>query len=91
MRGEVFHAWAEQMLTPTPSTGDVVIMDNLSAHRVTRVREAIEAKGAKLKSLGRKAAARTVDALWTAIGHSLSAFSPTECADYFSAAGYESE
>jgi transposase len=48
MRGEVFRAWTEQFLAPTLSTGDVVIMDNLPAHRVTGVRQAIEARGAKL-------------------------------------------
>ena len=34
---------------------------------------------AKLKALLRKAATRTREALWTAIGHLLSSFSPTEC------------
>jgi len=51
MRGEVFRAWTEQLLAPTLSPGDVVIMDNLPAHRVAGVREAIEAKGARLMFL----------------------------------------
>ena len=46
---------------------------------------------AKLKALLRKAAERTVDALWTTIGRLLDAFTPTECANYFRAAGYEPE
>lgn len=48
----------------------------------------IEQAFAKLKALLRKAAARTVETLWTTIGESLSAFSPTECANYLADAGY---
>ena len=43
----------------------------------------------KLKSLLRKAAARTVDDLWQAVADSLDAFTPNECANYFAATGYE--
>ena len=45
----------------------------------------------KLKALLRKAAARTVDDLWTVIADCLSHFSPTECKNYFQAAGYDPE
>lgn len=48
----------------------------------------IEQAFAKLKALLRKAAARTVEALWTTIGESLSEFSSTECANYLADAGY---
>jgi len=48
----------------------------------------IENSFAKLKSLIRKEAARTREALWTAIGNFLSKFQPSECANYFAAAGY---
>ena len=51
----------------------------------------IENAFAKLKALLRKAAERTIDALWTTIGRLLNAFTPTECANYFRAAGYEPE
>ena len=51
----------------------------------------IENAFAKLKALLRRAAARTIDDLWTAIGQSLSAFTPAECRNYFSAAGYDPE
>ncbi|HUT51341.1 MAG TPA: IS630 family transposase, partial [Alphaproteobacteria bacterium] len=37
----------------------------------------------------RKAAARTVDDLWDAIAKTLDAFTPTECQNYFAAAGYD--
>ncbi|PZN92059.1 MAG: IS630 family transposase, partial [Alphaproteobacteria bacterium] len=49
----------------------------------------IENAFSKLKALLRKAAARTNDDLWQVIGESLDAFSPTECANYFAAAGYD--
>jgi transposase len=49
----------------------------------------IENAFAKLKALLRKAAERTVDALWARIGLVLDALTPTECANYFRAAGYE--
>ncbi len=49
----------------------------------------IENAFAKLKALLRKAAERTVEGLWTAIGHLIDAFTPNECANYFTAAGYD--
>ena len=51
----------------------------------------IENAFAKLKARLRKIAARTRDALWTAVANVIDAFQPTECANYFSAAGYEPE
>ena len=51
MDGATFRAWAEQMLAPLLQPGDVVIMDNLAAHKVQGVRQAIEAKGAELRYL----------------------------------------
>ncbi len=51
----------------------------------------IENAFAKLKALLRKAAERTVGALWDRTGILLNAFTPAECANYFAAAGYEPE
>ena len=48
MTGEVFKAYVEQMLAPSLSPGDVVVMDNLAAHKVAGVREAIRAVGASV-------------------------------------------
>ena len=48
MDGEAFLAWCEQMLCPLLWPGDVVIMDNLPAHKVAGIRQAIEAVGAIL-------------------------------------------
>ena len=108
MNGEAFRAYVEQILAPTLSPRNIVVMDNLACHKVAGVREAIEACGAsllylppyspdlnpiehsfaKLKALIRKAAARTRDALWNAIGSFVPRFLPQECANYFASAGY---
>ena len=105
----MFTAYAETILAPNLSEADIVILDNLPAHKVSGARAAIEARGAKMlflppyspdfnpieqafskvKSILRKAAARTVDALETAIAAALDAFSPSECANYFANSGYE--
>lgn len=50
----------------------------------------IEQVFAKLKALLRKAAERSVEALWKRIGSLLDVFSPQECANYFKNAGYAS-
>ncbi len=49
----------------------------------------IEQVFAKLKHLLRQAAARTVEAVCSAIGQLLGAFTPQECANYLKNAGYE--
>lgn len=46
--GEVFLSYLEQVLGPKLLPGQTVVMDNLAAHKVAGVREAIEARGAKL-------------------------------------------
>ena len=109
INGQWFQAYVDQVLVPTLSPGDIVVMDNLGSHKGAGVRRAIEAQGAtllylppyspdfnpienafsKLKAMLRKAAERTVDALWNRIAELLKEFSPTECANFFAAAGYE--
>jgi transposase len=111
MNSDAFRAYVEQVLVPTLRPGEIVIMDNLPAHRGAAIRTAIQATGAtlrllppyspdfnpienafaKLKAILRKAAARTIDELWTAIRGALPSFTPRECANYFTAAGYEPE
>ncbi len=49
----------------------------------------IENAFSKLKALLRKAAERSMDGLWTAIGSLLKLFTPNECQNYFAAAGYD--
>ena len=111
MNGVWFLAYVQQVLAPTLKPGDVVIMDNLAAHKSPAVRDAVEAAGArllflppyspdlnpienafaKLKALLRKAAARTLDQLWKAIANIIQTYSPRECRNYFTAAGYDAD
>jgi len=51
MTGDVFVAYVRQQLVPTLRPGDVVVMDNLSSHKRSEVRPAIEAAGAELRYL----------------------------------------
>ena len=109
MNGYAFRAYVEQVLTPTLSPGDIVIVDNLPAHKAAGIRDAIETAGAKLhylppyspdfnpienafsklKALLRAKAERTIDALWDAVGEIVTLFTPSECASYFVACGYD--
>ena len=110
MNGEAFLVYVGKVLVPNLAAGDIVVVDNLPAHKVAGVRALIEAAGAillylppyspdlnpiemafaKLKALLRKAAARTRDSLWDAIGQVLDAFDPDECSNYLTHAGYAS-
>jgi transposase len=51
MNGAAFLAYVEQVLVPTLRTGDIVVMDNLPAHKPASVREAIEVAGAEFHFL----------------------------------------
>jgi transposase len=48
MNARAFEAYVEQCLGPELRPGDVVVLDKLTAHKTTRVRELIEARGARL-------------------------------------------
>ena len=48
MNGTAFLAYVQQVLVPELKPGDIVIMDNLSAHKGCQVRDVIEAAGARL-------------------------------------------
>ncbi len=111
MHGAAFLAYVEQVLVPTLISGDIVIMDNLPAHKSAAVRHAIEAASAelrflppyspdfnpiemafsKLKAFLKKTAARTIHDLWDAIAKGVDTFTPTECENFFAAAGYDRE
>ena len=111
MNVNAFRAYVEQVLVPTLTPGDIVVMDNLAVHHHPAIRAAIEACGAylyylppyspefnpienafaKLKAFLRKAAARTIDALERAIHDAIPTFTPPECANFFTATGYEPE
>lgn len=48
INGDLFRAYVEQVLVPTLSPGDVVVLDNLGSHKGKAVRAAIRAAGAHL-------------------------------------------
>ena len=48
INGRAFLAYVRQVLAPVLRPGDVLVMDNLSSHKVAGVREAVEAAGAAL-------------------------------------------
>ena len=48
MHGAAFLAYVEQVLVPELNPSDVVVMDNLPAHKVVGIRQAIKAAGANL-------------------------------------------
>ena len=51
MDGRTFLAYVRQQLAPTLRPGDIVVMDNLASHKVSGVREAIAAVGARVAYL----------------------------------------
>ena len=51
MNGPAFLAYVRQVLAPSLAPGDIVVLDNLGAHKVSGVRAAIEAVGATLRHL----------------------------------------
>ena len=51
MTGEWFLAYVTQVLIPTLTPGDIVVMDNLSSHKGQAIRETIEAAGCELRYL----------------------------------------
>jgi hypothetical protein len=75
MNRRIFETYVETQLAPTLEKGDVVVMDNLSAHKSPAAEKAIRAKSDR------------VDALWQAIGQICDLFEPAECRNYFAAAG----
>jgi transposase len=48
MTGTAFRAYVEQFLAPALTPGDVVVLDNLAAHKVAGVRQGLAAAGASL-------------------------------------------
>jgi transposase len=111
INGECFQTYVEQVLLPTLTPGDIVIIDNLGSHKGATIRRTLRAVGvklfflppyspdlnpieqvfAKLKTLLRKAAERSVEATWKRIGQILTTFTPAECANYLANAGYASK
>lgn len=108
VNADAFVIWTKEVLEPCLRPGDVVVMDNLPAHKVPGVAEAIAAAGASLRYLPpyspdfnpienmwskvkaslRAAAARTFDALGTAIDQALASITPDDCRGFFDNSGY---
>jgi transposase len=104
----VFEAYVEQVLVPSLKPGQVVVMDNLRAHKGEKVKELIEARRAvlvflpayspdfspieeafsKIKTLLKKAAARTREALVEAISRALAALTVQDAEGWFAHCGY---
>lgn len=51
INGEIFRVWVQRVLVPTLKPGDIVVLDNLSAHKVAGIAEAIQAAGAQVRYL----------------------------------------
>jgi len=51
LNGELFKSYVEKCLAPTLKEGDVVIMDNLSSHKVKGLEEKLKAQGARIEYL----------------------------------------
>jgi transposase len=51
MNGAIFVEYVRQCLLPTLGPGDIVIMDNLAAHKLDAVRQLVEGAGAQLRYL----------------------------------------
>ena len=51
INGDLFLAWIDQVLAPGLRAGDIVVLDNLSSHKLAAAKVAIEAKGAELRFL----------------------------------------
>jgi transposase len=108
MNRHLFEVYVETQLAPTLKPGDIVVLDNLPAHKsekakaILKQRRAwflflpsyspdlnpIEMAFAKLKAHLRAAKARTIDALWKAVGSICNLYTPQECWNYLKDAGY---
>jgi len=108
VNAEVFRVYVREVLLPTLRPGDVLVMDNLSAHKdrqslgmfkeagvIVRFLPAyspdynpIELMWSKVKSLLRKAEARTNEALLLAIGTALSEVTAKDATHWLAHCGY---
>ena len=108
VNGAIFHCWVSEVLCPTLQPGDIVLWDNLSAHKVTGVEALLAARGArlirlspyspdfnpiepcwsKIKTCLRRAKARTVETLMTAIKEALDTVTATDIRGWFAHCGY---
>jgi transposase len=77
INGEMFAAFVERGLTPHLRRDDVVVMDNLPAHKVIAVREAIEARGAHLLLLPPYSPdLNPIELLWSKLKETIRSYAP---------------
>jgi DDE superfamily endonuclease len=79
---EVFELYVENVFVPELEPGDIVVMDNLSSHKGPAVRAMIRAAGARLLYLPPYS---------PDFNPIEKAFTPKECANYFTACGYDAD
>lgn len=105
INGEAFLAYVGQVLAPELERDDGVVMDNLSSHKGSAMRELIKAAGAsppysrglnpdkqafaKLKPHLRHASERSVHSLWSTISRILDLYTPAERAHHIALCGYD--
>jgi transposase len=88
MAGELFLAWTKQGLVPVLQAGDVVMLDNLSTHKVAGVREAIEAAGARLEYLPPYSPDfNPIENLWSKVKQGVKSRDPRNARQPFKAVG----
>jgi transposase len=108
INGALFHCWGSAVLCPTLQPGDIVLWENLSAHKVAGVADLLATRGArlrrwapyapdctpieqcwsKIKTWLRRAKARTVEALITAIKGALDTVTQADMRGWFMHCGY---
>ena len=105
---ELFVTFVREALVPMLKPGQVLVMDNLPAHRSTQIDQLVESTGArvlrlppyspdfnpiemaiaKVKTVLRKLARRSVDGLFDGIGEALESIRPTDALNYIAHCGY---
>jgi len=102
MNARRFETWIETQLAPELQPGDIVILDNVGFHKSQRAAELVRKRGAWLLFLppsrwrsrnSRRCCARRLQEPSTPLCHALGEicelFDPTQCRNFFKAAGYE--
>lgn len=86
--GELFVAWVKQGLAPVLQPGDVVILDNLSTHKVAGVQAAIAAVGARLEYLPPYSPDfNPIENLWSKVKQGVKSRAPRNARQLLKAAG----
>jgi transposase len=88
MDGELFLAWVQKGLAPVLQPDDVVVLDNLSTHKVAGVQAAIEAAGARLEYLPPYSPDfNPIENMWSKVKQGVRSRNPRNARQLFRAAG----